>query len=58
MDIFCRPDLNIYRTFTAKLRPDLYEESIKFNALFPGDYYFQIIFERNPLKIHNSYNFY
>ncbi|XP_031630491.1 farnesyl pyrophosphate synthase-like [Contarinia nasturtii] len=30
-----RKDLNIFRTFTAKLRPDLMEESIKFNALFP-----------------------
>lgn len=37
VSFFCRQDLNIYRTFTAKLRPDLHEENKKFNALFPGD---------------------
>lgn len=33
-----RQDLNIFSTFTAKLIPDLEEESIKFNAVFPGMY--------------------
>ncbi|XP_055311332.1 farnesyl pyrophosphate synthase-like [Sitodiplosis mosellana] len=30
-----RKDLNIFKTFTAKLRPDLEEEYRKFNAVFP-----------------------
>lgn len=33
---FCRRDINIFRTFTAKLRPDFDEENKKFNAVFPG----------------------